>query len=643
MNKPEPIKLLILLVMAFISHAGDVHSVPTPSPSTERPFSHRISSYTHFQRFSERKGDEEFLKFVINIQSGEIHFFDVKAYPLHKDFVFREIYKETVTPARLDTFQENYTSQKNDYLLCYLTHHLRQDLWTFAFWEGDLISLSDVKLVWKVLGNTFYDVSNLRFRPDSNWQERVMKGTKAIPFMLNTELYSAADYRMFYPGKVVGRLRLHSGDDLAEEALYGRRDIVVVQYPLLDLPPVAGIISENFSSPLSHINLRASSWGIPNIGLKHAANKLESLIGKMVFFDASEADYTLRLATEEEVNAHSEDERPKLVSLPKADLSKGEILRLDQLRSSASKAYGAKASHLGELMHHPAKGYTVPNGIAIPFSHYHRHLKRHGLLERITSLVDTFSGQSPSKERTERLQALRNEIVAAPFDAALLASIRMQLSKFSKDQGYFVRSSTNAEDLDNFSGAGLYDTVPNVAGEEAIAHAIKEVWASVWNERAFSEREHYGINHQSVYGGVLIQQGINAQSAGVLVTTHPSDLIGNTIFTINAKHGLGLRVVQGKKIPEILLFDSTNNGIRIISRSNDATQLNFSEHGGVKEVTSSGKVKPVLTDSQVKELGKMAVNLLSLFPSKSPLDIEWLFEGNELYVVQVRHFIPLRK
>jgi phosphoenolpyruvate synthase/pyruvate phosphate dikinase len=206
-------------------------------------------------------------------------------------------------------------------------------------------------------------------------------------------------------------------------------------------------------------------------------------------------------------------------------------------------------------------------------------------------------------------------------------------------RGVFVRSSTNAEDLPGFSGAGLYDTVPNVKGVAAVEDALRVVWASVWNLRAYEEREHFHIDHSRVFGAVLIQIGVDATAAGVLVTTHPTDPSETRVYTINAKSGLGLRVVEGKKVPESLLYDWYNHGLRVLSRSDEDTMLVFDAHGGVREVPNPQKGKPILTNQRAITLGTAARWITKLFPPDRPVDIEWVFQGDTLFIVQARPYV----
>ena len=206
----------------------------------------------------------------------------------------------------------------------------------------------------------------------------------------------------------------------------------------------------------------------------------------------------------------------------------------------------------------------------------------------------------------------------------------------------FVRSSTNAEDLAGFNGAGLYDTVANVQDDAALEAAIKQVWASLWNARAVDERAFFGIPQQQVYAAVLVQTGVNASASGVLLTT---DIWGHQprTFTINAKWGLGMRVVEGQKIAEQILYDTGNDGTRVISRSDETTMLVFDKKGGTKEKKVS-KSEAIITEQRAKRLGQLAQQVEKLFPQYQVLDIEWVLEKDrfareKFYIVQARPYI----
>ena len=265
-------------------------------------------------------------------------------------------------------------------------------------------------------------------------------------------------------------------------------------------------------------------------------------------------------------------------------------------------------------------------------------MKRHGLEAELEALLGEPRFQQEAAYRKEHLEKLRARIAEAPIDEVLLTQVETQVREQLGGKGVFVRSSTNAEDLKGFNGAGLYDTVPNVVGRDALGAAIKKVWASLWNFHAVEERKRFGIEPRSVYSAVLVQTGVNASAAGVLVTKNLYDLRDKYTFTINAKHGLGLSVVSGVTVPEQVLYDLRYPGARVLSRSDDATMLVFDEQGGIKEVPTASAT-PVLSEARARDLSLAAAKLLKVFPDSGPLDIEWVLEGEKVWIVQSRPFI----
>lgn len=602
-----------------------------------RVWSPRLESEAEFLAFSKEIGGERFAKFVIDLKTDAIYYFDVDVYKVHKDFVFQELYRRPRTRAATVKFDRNYGKTKTEFLLCYLIHHLNQNVWTFAFWDGDLATAEHVRHAYRRMKDSFFGGAEVKFRPDSNYQEAVARTLTDVPVVFNDQLYKSASYQAFNTGTAVGTLRLIRPGVPEAELTFDPRDIVVLPSPLSDITPVAGIISETFSTPLAHVSLRAKGWGIPNVGLVQASSRLAALVGKPVYFEARDAGYEIRLATPAELAAAARPARR--VVLPVADLSVTELATLDRLRARDIVAYGGKAAPLGEIIAAGLAGFQVPPGFGVPYAHYAAHLAASGVDRQLAALL-----ADPPRDpaaRKAKLAALRKAIVDAPAHDDLRRKVTAALAALTGGDaaaGVFVRSSTNAEDLIDFSGAGLYDTVPNVKGADAVVAAIKQVWASAWNFAAYEDRQRSGIDHATVYGGVLVQIAVPATAAGVLVTAHPTDPTDDRNYTINAKSGLGIRVVDGKKIPESLLVSLYNHGIRVLSRSAEDTKLVFDDAGGVHEVVNPDAGKPVLTNRMAILLADTAKQLTRVFDN-ARLDIEWVFAGDQLYIVQTRPYV----
>lgn len=619
--------------------ASEVAAVVVPVTAPARKlYSPRLDTAEDFEAYSKELGGERFAKFVIDLKSDAIYYFDVDVYKVHKDFIFQELYKKPKTKEAVRVFDKNYTADKVDFMMCYLVHHLSQDVWTFAFWDGDLATPEHVTHAYKRMKESFFKGDVVKYRPDSSYQESVANKLEDVPFILNDALYKANDYVAFNEGTAIGKLRLVPLGVAESELTFDPGEIVVLTTPLADITPVAGIISEQFSTPLSHVSLRAKAWRIPNIGLHGARATLAALDGKTVWFEAKGGEYTLREATADEIAAKTKVV-PRTVDLPVADLEFAELSTLDQLRAKDIVRFGAKAANLGEITAAKPTLFEVPMGFSIPFRYYAEHMKATGLDTKVVAMLADPVFQNDPNARKAKLGALKKEIMDAPVSKDLVAKVTAALAALPGSAGgVFVRSSGNAEDLPQFNGAGLYDTVPNMRGPDQVLTAVKQVWGSIWNFTAFEDRQRAAIDHAKTYSAVLVQVGVPATAAGVLVTEHPTDPTDEKNYTINAKSGLGMSVVDGKKVPESLIVSWYNHGIRVLSRSAEETKLVFDAKGGIREVPNPDSGKPVLSNTRAILLADSARKLTKIFKNDH-LDVEWVFVGEKLYIVQTRPLV----
>ena len=172
--------------------------------------------------------------------------------------------------------------------------------------------------------------------------------------------------------------------------------------------------------------------------------------------------------------------------------------------------------------------------------------------------------------------------------------------------------------------------MPNVLTDTALIEAVK----TVWNDAAWEARERDGVNHRAVRAGVLIQRGVDADAAGVLITANPFDSAARDVVYVNAKRGLGIRVVEGRKVPEQLLYDVRRKSVRLLTRSSDNTMLSFAADGGVQELPVTPD-RAVLTDGRVQRLCSAATQIRGVFGGRAQ-DIEWLVQGDSVVIVQAR-------
>ena len=631
---------------------------PVPNklvPQVARAWEAEVRDVPTWERLSKTMRGSEYSKFVIDVKTNKIYFVDSHVFTLHADFVVDYLQKIPRTPESMRAYNQNYSIKKPQFILGYLTHYPSLNKWTFSFWEGDAIQAKDIRRTYKRLQQTF-TIAKLQFRPDSSRQEKVAAQLKPykIATINNNQIYKSLPYQAFNIGQAIGTLYIVPPNADIETITFADDDIALLQTSYPDIAPVAGMITTQFSTPLSHVNLRASAWGIPNATVKNASVDYQQLNGKTVFYEVKEDGFTLREATLDEALQHKNAVVEKTaVVMPAVDLNTTSLLPLNQISAADATKYGAKTANLGEMVRAKLQmtiegGFgvplNIPDGFGIPFYYYIQHIKAHGIDAKITQLLQDTRFNADAAWRKHSLAEIRAAIQTAPLDSAVLKRIFSQWQRQLKGAGVFVRSSTNAEDLKGFNGAGLYDTVPNVKDEKTLEAAVKQVWASAWNLRAVEERNHFGIPHSQVYPAVLIQIGVNAAAAGVLLTT---DIWGHQprTYTINTKWGLGMRVVEGQKIAEQILFDTGNDGTRVISRSDETTMLVADPNGGVMEKTVA-KGEPILTEKRAKTLAAAASGAVKIFKQTEVLDIKWVLETKDgkdtFWLVQARPYVQTK-
>ncbi|HMS43974.1 MAG TPA: PEP/pyruvate-binding domain-containing protein, partial [Pyrinomonadaceae bacterium] len=199
----------------------------------------------------------------------------------------------------------------------------------------------------------------------------------------------------------------------------------------------------------------------------------------------------------------------------------------------------------------------------------------------------------------------------------------------------FVRSSSNAEDLPNFSGAGLYSSVPNVKTDETLIEAVKKVWASLWKFEAYEARVRGYVEQDSVYMSALIQVGVDMDRGGVMITKDPFDDQNKNAVYISAVCGHNSIVVNNNGIPEQILFNPKSNSVILMTLSDQKNSLKFDENGDLKETTdkcANLTTKRILTDLQSRNLAKIALNIRRVFGNKAEQDIDWGIMNGQIYV-----------
>src|SRR5215203_4782935 len=571
--------------------------------------------------------------FVIDRKNNNrIYYVNKKRYSFHKDFVNGTYL--SLERGR-EFFQNNYLNANRRFILGTLAYQNRLKRWTFEFWEGDLIPADQIQLAYDVINKSFF--APVAFKPNSLRQDDATRSMAGMQRILQSDIAKEQEYQALNVARGLGRI--HIIPKLDEHVEIGSNEILVLDEVPVQLPPVAGIITSQPSTPLSHINLLAKGWGIPNVYIKNAEELLKQYDGWWVSFEALRENYTIKRADMNQLREYQRRQAERLdVMKPRFNLSETRLLGLAQQRSRSSLAFGGKSANLGEVLNAQLPGIVVPSGFTIPFYYYDDFIKRNKLDDAIFGLLNDQKFVHDPAYRREQLVQLRQKIQSAEFDPELRKLVLEKVAQEYAGKGLFVRSSSNSEDLPNFSGAGLYTTVPNVRGEQQLIDAIKKVWASLWNFEAYEARERASVDHSKIFMAVLLQEGINSESSGVMISTDPFDNENKGAIYISAKRGLGIKVVEGQRIAEQVLFRPRTNAVQVLTRSAEDSLLTFDEKGGVKEVPITGD-RVVLTDDVIRRLVRAATSIKRVFGRRDQ-DIEWAYMKGQIYIVQSRPFIP---
>jgi len=329
------------------------------------------------------------------------------------------------------------------------------------------------------------------------------------------------------------------------------------------------------------------------------------------------------------------------------------VVPFEQLRMADVESVGGKNASLGEMISQLPDGVRVPTGFATTAHAFREFLKHDGLSDRISKRLAALNTDDV-KALAEAGAEIRGWVEAQPFPADLEKAIRDAFSTLAGDNlqaSFAVRSSATAEDLPDASFAGQQETFLNVVGIEDILHKMKEVFASLYNDRAISYRVHKGFAHDVVALSAGVQRMVRSDlgAAGVMFTMDTESGFPDVVF-ITSSYGLGETVVQGAVNPdEFYVHKPTlKAGKRALIRRNLGSKLIKMEFATPEEKAASGKlVKTVdcapeqrnrysLTDDDVLELARYALIIEQHYGR--PMDIEWGKDGvdGKLYILQAR-------
>lgn len=567
--------------------------------------------------------------FVIDRRSkNKIYFVNSQRYKFHKDFLLATY----LVPRGADVFKPIYIDEDRRFIVGTIAWQKTVDKFTWELWEGDLATAEHIKTANETVNSHFF--APVAYKPNSIRQEDVSENL-GFETISQSELNKNQEYLALNTGNAVGRI--HIIDKLDDTVEIGSNEIVVLKELPQSLPPVRGIIVAKPSSPLSHINILARGWNVPNLYIKDADKLFREFDTFVYKLDATMTDYKLERASADEVKV---DFASPGQQIPPVNLAIKKLAGLREMRKKDSIIYGAKAANQGEIIRARLPGIIIPDGFSIPYHWYAEFMKANGLDDRIAEHMDDLEFVHNPRVRRQKLEQFRNEIQAGKFDAELRTQVFQKWRTQLGGRPVFVRSSSNSEDLPNFSGAGLYSSVANVREADKLIEGIKKVWGSLWKFEAYDARVRNYISQKDVYMSALIQLGVDMQKGGVMITTDPFDTDNDNAVYISAVCGHNSNVVNNAGLPEQILFNPKSNSVVVMTLSQQENSLAFDDEGDLRSTTDkcANAQKRVLTDLQARSLARTAIRIRGVF-GKEPQDIEWGIMNGRVYIVQARPYI----
>ena len=640
-----------------------------------------------FSQLSGNLAGYPFVKVVVDRTPGrapQVHFLNYERYKFHSDYIAEQILgiPSAELDQKIDEFNRSVylNPDRRFYLGLVAFHRKGERFFTLETVEIDNMDREMVLFFYKIVKDHLDMDLAVLFKPANHIQESIAAEIdfSRLPRVYSHELFSSSQYVALNAGSARGRLRAFRSEQefrAARDSLEWY-DIIVMHRVPDDIPRLSGIINAHHTTPLSHTNVLASGWQIPNaiqIGIfdRISADKLDH---QWVNYTVDLNDTQIQLQKierPEEVN-----QRPtwsiQRVKLEEPETMNTPIAELDTLRMSDRYRYGTKAANLGELKYVLERGserllgfykikrpprpnllphlasnlgisenadmasvarkatqflqttVQIPRGIAIPFA------VQQAFLESSPRIQQTIGKLKMALELNAReadslclnLQTMiRGTRIPERLRDAMDAQIANHLAGVSS---FVVRSSSNAEDLDGFSAAGIYESINHVTTAENIFESIKEVWASLVSPRSVRLRHDVGISSDDSYMGVIVQEEVKADLGGVLVTTNPLDRMDFRNVYINVSPNSVTKVVSGEELPYQYLYNTVEGGGRTLSLGNAQQDLSNEQKSKLQKLALAGRL--------------LQSHFSPNYTFSMPLDIEWVINSEGIFLLQLRPY-----
>jgi hypothetical protein len=603
-------------------------------------FTNSLLNYEQYNAFkgkplSDKFSNIESVKVIYDLEAKKLYFFNSLKIRLHYDFVTQYLnYNRELEIFNLQNYSN--TEKDRDYLLGNLNHIKGSDKWIFELAASDHMPVELIERFYEIVSNATFIGKNLNFYLNNREKIALFENKKfKIPCVTSEYIFNDLKYQKVVEGKTVGILKSYKIKEL--DSIFPKAtEIIILDGTPENLPNVKGIIVNELQTPLSHLVILGKNRKIPIMAYTNALEdvKLKNLIGKKVAFRIA-VDTFYIAETTQKISVKTITKKKKLV----LDATVKELVDLSKIPKKGATYIGSKAQNMAYLIAiSKDKSFKVPeNAYAIPFYFYVNHGQKKTISVLINQLLN-YPHKDSINWINKQLKKIRDAIKKEPINKDLIAKLNLKLGKQSEFKNFRFRSSTNAEDIDGFNGAGLYESKTGILGDstKTFEKAIKQVWSSVWNESSYWERELFGIDQRNIAIGVLVHRAFPDELANGVIISKNLARDNFPGITVNIQKGEN-SVVKPDKGVVCEQFSAYDFNLFEPNLDTDVDYVSLS---------NLNDNKPLLNISEINKIYRVTKNIQSrinrywnkLQYKNVDLEFKIVGENRELYVKQVRIF-----
>ena len=596
------------------------------------------SDFIALQRepLSSKYSQVQAVKVIYDLKTKEIYYIS-NSFQYHNKFCQTVLgYNEPLGIFNRDNYGTD--RDKRQYLLANINFFSSRKEYILELSPSDQMLISDITLLHNRVAETSFLTPDVKLILNS---ARLINSESklTIPFIKPEEIYKNQNFQSVSKFTGKGKLRKIELSELSNSSI-DEDDIILINGTPLQLAGVSGIITTDLQTPLSHLSILGQNRKIPVMALKDAWDdeNINSLIGKQIELTVSIDGFTIS-----ETNGLSNPKKERKRLYLKKNLNEKELIKAKNFNRKTANYCGYKAENFGILYQLAEKmDFSVPEAaFGIPFYYYQQHAEK----SEVIGLIAQLENHSNPKEL---LSTIREKIKSTPVDSTLILNIENQLEGMSSFNRFRFRSSTNAEDMKGFSGAGLYSSKTALTGSnivekdegKTIENALRKVWASLWKDSAYDERAYFNIQQEDVMMGILVHRSFPDEEVNGVAISKNLYRENNLGFVVNAQLGDSSVVQPNPAITcdQFICYPTQESGF-------------YTQNQTIEIITTSSlnDFNLVMTSDEIYRLANVIQGIKKYFYYRDftsatfneyALDFEFKLEkdSRELYLKQVRPF-----